>query len=417
MQLISRSILLICLYYPLYRYPFKIGDEIVSDGYRDTPLILQVGKYIIIGALTAVLLCGALRRIRTLPVTCMLYVGLIPLLFLPATAHAPTIESGVFWLCGAALIAYPVDSDFAVRSLRFFAWFSFAFVAMQITLFLTVGRLPAVSIEDSIAIRFGGPWDDPNGFSIALSLFLPLGWLTLRGFKRLLFALLGLAALLVTQSLTGITAFIGAVSAGTLVLALLGFARVRISSLLLLMILAAAAAGLAVIVIASAMQSGLIDEYMALKSGSIEGHLTGVDVLRSASIENLIGLQPLNRWGEMGYVNWLVNFGAPYTLVHLGLLVAMAVTAAFRRGPLHTAAFIFLIAYIAGLANLPLDCVFPVNMLAIILGTLQIASVPTATSPTESCDSYHRAVTPDAGQPALVATSCPDALTENVGAP
>jgi hypothetical protein len=379
----ARAILLVCLYYPIYRYPLQIGDEIVSAGYRDTPLLLQAGKYALIGALTALLLCCALlRRVRlpNLPVlACILYVGLIPLLFLPVTAHPPTIESGVFWLAGAVLLACPIDSSFAVRALRFFAWFALAFVALQVALFITVGRLPAVSIDDSIAIRFGGPWDDPNGFAIALALLIPLGYLTHTGFARFVFTGCALLALLATQSLTGLSAFIVAVVSGAFVLLMLDVLRVRLTTILVLMPLGAFALLAAFAVLQYALNSGLIDAYLALKSGSIEGHLSGIDVLRSASLINFAGLEPLNRWGEMGYVNWLVNFGAPYSIVHLGLLVVMATSAALKarksqgdERALATSTLMFLLAYMLALGNLPLDCVFPVNMLAIMLGTLVI---------------------------------------------
>jgi hypothetical protein len=379
----ARAILLVCLYYPIYRYPLQIGDEIVSAGYRDTPLLLQIGKYALIGALTALLLCCVLlRKVRlpNLPVlACILYVGLIPLLFLPVTANPPTIESGVFWLSGAVLLLHPIDAGFAVRALRLFAWFALAFVAMQITLFLTMGRLPAVSIDDSIAVRFGGPWDDPNGFAVTLALLIPLGYMTQRGFARFAFTGCALLALLATQSLTGLSAFIGAMMLGSFALMMLDVMRARLTTILVLMPLGAFGLLAAFAVLQHALNSGLIDAYLALKSGSIEGHLSGIDVLRSASLINFAGVEPLNRWGEMGYVNWLVNFGAPYSLVHLGLLALTAVSAALRarnsqgdERALAASTLIFLLAYMLALGNLPLDCVFPVNMLAIMLGTLVI---------------------------------------------
>lgn len=385
-RFLERALLLVCLYYPLYRYPFQIGDSVVSSGYKDTPLVLQVGKYLLIGGLAFAMLCVTLLRRpqlslhRLVMIICALYIGMVPLLMLPQTGHLASIESGLWWLCGAVLLLLPTsDPGRFVPTLRFFAWFALAFTILQVVLFVTIGRLPAVSIDDSFAIRFGSAWDDPNGFAIMFCLLIPLGWLTLRGFKRLLFGLLSVAALLATQSLTGVGAFGVSVVIGTLVLFAIGAIRARLWTLTGLMLTGGIGLAAGGFVGWWLWSTGIIDAYLALKAGSIEGHMAGVDMLLSADWPALMGLQAANTWGEMGYVNWLTNFGLFYTLTHVALLAYIATHVALnaRRSTgdtraFHAAVFYFLLAYMAGQINLPLDYVFPVNMLAIFLSAASV---------------------------------------------
>jgi hypothetical protein len=367
------TFLFVGLYYLSYRYPFQIGSSTTSYGYADTPLVLQVGKYLLLLAALLPYVTLSSKRIKAVPGVLFVYSGCVYLAVAGGvcavlTGYAGAAESALLWMM-AAHMAIRRDERGVQPYLGFLTWFSviaLAFVCLQIVLFFSTGRVPGLSISGSIFIRFGGLWDDPNGFAIALSLIVPLCFLRIRsGLFRFLFSAFSLLCLLATQSLTGIGAFFVSMLLGLMLLVLFG--AIRPGVLLVILLLAASAVISAVFIFYERLEM-----FLEMKSGSVADHLRSLNALSEAGWPAFFGLEPNNSWTESAYVNWLVNYGVAYTAVNFALLGFMILASAalcIRRREFIPVMF-FLIAYAAGLANLPLDAVFPVNLLAMFLGAI-----------------------------------------------
>ena len=186
------ALLLLALFYSAYRYPFQISSAGTSPGYSDTPLVLQVGKYALFLAFafwrTTLLVRMGLKRLSitydgALLCICAFYLALHPVIALLTDPDPSKLINGLFWLAMPLLLVAPADVDGAPRPIRieflgrvlsFFLYANFCFLVLEIILFLFFQRLPALSYDDSILVRFGGIWDDPNGHCIFLSFFMPL---------------------------------------------------------------------------------------------------------------------------------------------------------------------------------------------------------------------------------------------------
>lgn len=375
------------LLYLTYRYPFQIGSASTSQGYSDTPLILQVGKYAVLGSIALLMAAAIASRanMTRLPTVgwviflASIYAATVSALGVPLTDNPEQLECAFVWgLAALLLLSSTPDVERMARLLYYFAIFAVAFTLMQVALFFGAGRMPGVSIDDSILVRFGGPWDDPNGYAMALSLLLPLAFhMTRTGARRILFVGLGLACLLATQSLTGIFSFIVAMGAGTLLLLVIrsfAVSRNAIAWCITALVVAAPIVGGAMLLLPI---EEALTAYLELKSGSIEIHAQGFGILQDAPPYAYLGFAPMKEWGEMGYVNWLTNYGALYAAANiftlLTMLLASAICTRLARNETEKSFFIagtyFLIAFSVGLGNLPLDVVFPVNFLALWIGT------------------------------------------------
>jgi hypothetical protein len=366
----------LALYYLSYRYPLQVNSSLTSPTYSDTPFILQVGKYLFfLAVLAAALILQQARQALALdrPALAKTLLYGFPagqaLLAAPFAGNPWLLQSGVFFLAVPLLVCSRGrgwDIGRVCRFLRWFVYLALAAELLQLALFLGLGRLPALAYQGSLSVRFGSLWDDPNGFAFAVCLLVPFvlasGHWPVAG-KGLLAAAL-FASLLLTQSLTGIGAFFLAAVAGIAILAHQRLTRLRI--------LAGVAVLTAVCAFATIfLYSPLAQQLVALKAGSIAEHIDGLDTLRSTSLMNYLGFSPRGRAGEAGLMNMLVNFGVLYAAVYLaiGVRTTWRLAVKIRRygnepgGELFYGAFFFVIAFYLGLANLPLDTIFPLNLL------------------------------------------------------
>jgi hypothetical protein len=193
----------VCLLYEAYRYPFQISSTTTSPAYSDTPLSLQMGKYVLLGAIALVLLLVA-RRPPALPDTLLaLACGWLlyrSLAAVTATGETTTFDVTAPFIFGGliavlvpgriARIAYPAAAaTVAVHA---------AMSVVQIMLWATTGRLPALSQPDDAIKRFGGLWDDPNTVGVFSALVL----VYLVAVRRYPWWLIGLASFNIVVSLS-----------------------------------------------------------------------------------------------------------------------------------------------------------------------------------------------------------------------
>lgn len=378
-----KYLLLISFYFLAYRYPFQINDADTSPTYVDTPFALQALKYALFLLVCAGFLLKTVLAKRGLGVDRK---HLFDLLFFGAVFAAPVgyavlasdtffFQTGIFF---GALLLFFISRRKDIDILRIRKWIS-VFLGLsilaellQLALFFGIGRLPALAYRDSISVRFGSIWDDPNGFAFMLCFLIPfvLAKRMNVALKALLTSFM-LLMLLLTQSLTGIFAFALALILGVFLLGILvrnrrywqqGFSLVFVYGL-------GAIVGVSVI-----FNLPIIKEFLELKSGSIEDHIEMMGVIHEAKLLNYLGLNPVDMVSETGYINIIYNFGLFYFLLYVGMLI-YAVIRLMRKiqdnqgregVEVYYAAFFFVLSFAIGMGNLPLDNVFPLNLILVV---------------------------------------------------
>src|SRR5258708_21422695 len=296
----------------------------------------------------------------------------------------------VFWFAFLPLLFFPEQEKIRIDKLcaylRWFAYLTTIATVLQIVLFVAVGRLPALGYEDSPFIRFGGLWDDPNGFAIFLSFLLPFIYFSSMGrVTKAVLLVINLAALAVTQSFTGIAAFLGSVVAVLAWLLLTSMPKSLCNKLRSFVLLIGSgglvAAGalwyvlqmLGIDVIATAIW------YLEHKRGSVSEHNISLDEFLRSGLSQWLGFDP-GFVGESGYINLILNFGVINTFAYALLLVAIFVRSlvllkkyhAEPNSELFFGVSFFMAAFLLAMLNLPLDEVFPINLLFVIFAMLVV---------------------------------------------
>lgn len=113
---------------------------------------------------------------------------------------------------------------------------------------------------------------------------------------------------------------------------------------------------------------------MINKAGSIHGHLNILFYLEDIQFDQIMGLNPLTNYGESGYVNMFLNFGILFLSVYIliGLITIwrlLRLIRSYNEKPgvgLFYGAFFFSIAYYIGMFNLPIDTIFPLNLILVV---------------------------------------------------
>ena len=322
-------------YYTSYRYPLQINSSGTSPGYSDTPAALQLGKYLIFAVICFVHLLkiaklsrySSITRTSVLISTLAIYLAVTPFFYVSNYEDISNAINGVFWLIVPFILLS--GNNFGENSvsprkikklLEYFFYLSIAFFIVEVLLFALFSRLPALSHEDSLIVRFGGIWDDPNGFSVFCSAFFPL--ILFSGFsclKRIVLFFFCASMLVGTQSLTGILA----VSFGlglTCLLCVFFESNRAIYRQVLFTPFAFTIFCFVCILSLSSLRQELTDAwnlFLELKQGSIEGHSESFSVLTNIDILSGLGFYPSGEWGESGYVNLLSNYGLFYTLFYV----------------------------------------------------------------------------------------------------
>ena len=209
-------IYLALLLYNCHKYIFKYNSVVTSPTYQDTPLQWKLGKYFLVTGLIFFLYASVRFGTRTkisayiFPVIVLLVFGVnvLSLLFYDEVSF-DEIEYGfyLFTLFPFFFIDQNVV-DYILQKLDgIFVFTSYFFIvtnAFVVVNFYINGRLPALAYEGG-SVRFGGLWDDPNGFGLLCVFLMFYMYLT----KRRILALLLFASATTTLSITAVvlTAF------------------------------------------------------------------------------------------------------------------------------------------------------------------------------------------------------------------
>lgn len=382
--------LAVMLLYNWYRYPFQISDSGTSQGYKDTPVALSLGKYLLLVLLLPGFLVSASKRAKVGHLTgahprtqlffsaALIYLAGVPLVFCAANNSTQLLDTTVCWSFGFLILNFGPEPDrgtaaFA-KAMKAFGLFSVLFFYFEVFLFVVFDRLPALSYAHSVIVRFGGIWDDPNGFSFIWPLLFPL-FIKLR--RKWFLTATGVVALLGTESATGVASVVAGlfVALGLRVLFRGSLTRSALKRFFLfavpLLVAVFAVASVVNLVQLFELASAFTDQ----KLDSVHEHMHSIDILQAVDVYALLGLIPVDALGESGYVNWVANLGVVYILLVaavLGMSILKLAVASARPRPaandwISFAALWFLCAVGIGLTNLPLDHVFPVNLLTTLI--------------------------------------------------
>jgi hypothetical protein len=356
--------------YQSYRYPLQINSSGTSPTYSDTPVILQAGKFVLAIPFIAIFLtqCGV-QRMRLsywLAASAALFLFGFSVLKIVNQSDPGYIDAS-FWLLFSLVAAMSVKSvsiGQIERYFKFLLFYSFASSILEVALFITIGRLPALAYATGLSVRFGAFLDDPNGF--APFCFLMLGWslYRYRGWLRasLIFGLFVL--LLLTQSWTAIIFFMGFL----LLWSFRATFRWPVFSFPLLCLLVLAV-GLVVSRFGNSL-GALLWELVSTKQQSAQEHVVPLsEWVLTWSRWVLLGTskyEPFESWWAAAAINFGLIWACVDFLVVGALVFAIqrAHSAAGRQTcPTYAGLLFFAVYFFIGSFNLPYPSIFPANVL------------------------------------------------------
>lgn len=377
------SLLLLSLYYLSYRYPFQINSSTTSPTYADTPLVLQLAKYLIFASilyLTALLALKVkerplIRSSQAVELALYVYIFIVSLLAAYLGKSDYMAQTGLFFCSLVLVYIVPIEINGKVisRIIHWFLYLSILVDAYQIFMYYTKGRLPALAYEGSVNIRFGSIWDDPNGFALILAFLLPFYWVAKhRTISKIMISIAIFIMLGFTLSMTGAASVVGSLIAGT---ALIQLHQKNTSGLFKM----GAAMALAIITLFAGYKLFLEDlpfvqQFLFEKQGSIELHMNYAAQLEMSHLMQIVSMTPVGKFSESGYINMIVNFGTIYLMFYVivGLLTIRRLLRIIKDNKntpykeIYYGALYFVIAFLIGMSNIPYDVVFPLNLIFVV---------------------------------------------------
>lgn len=396
-RLVVTILMLISLYYVAYRYPFQVGDGVLSPNYSATPVWLQTAKY----AILALLIPFGLLILRKDKVF-----SSIELMIIAFSASA-TLYCIIFAFSNLAMatrlfeigfipfiaIILANPSNFSMEARKFinmvktFFWINLLVYVVQFVLFWFFGRMPGLAFGGATT-RFGGIWDDPNSALAPFAIYVPY-WLVSNGigWRGGALVIITLISIIIAQSVTSLIAIIFAAPI------LIMFFRKQWSENTQRRVIIAASLTIAIISLAvliiylsgtfdlrSTMRE--LDLTLGMKAESASQRADSYSLLNKTSILTVFGLSPLFAAGENQFVNVFANFGilmlAIFVAIHLQILYYLY---RWTRGAhsresysLAVGCSCYFIWYFVSMINIPKAEVFPVNLLAAVVAGLAIAA-------------------------------------------
>ena len=357
------AILCLFLYYFSYRYILQYNGSGTSPTYSDTPFVFQIFKYVVFTISLLIVVCQGKKKLRTkTPSTVVLITSItvISIFWGVVNNFTQQIGFGIILLMPLVYLTnYKMINLAVIDKIMISFWlFSLCYEIIQIYLFATQGRLPALAyLSPKITdVRFGSTWDDPNGFSVILSFYLIYGIIKYRGLKKVVFMMINIFMIIISWSGTGIIA-------NLLMFIVIYFIRykdkyfykksTKILAGFLLM------AGTCVLVNIDYLSSFII-QLMIDKQSSVSAHADSYDLSVLTPLI-LIGIPDKGRMVEAGIMFLLLNGGVVmvmlfYTLLFLSIYktIEKLSTAQKMDKPLFYGILAYQISFSFAMFNLPL---------------------------------------------------------------
>lgn len=374
------SALSVGVLYLSYRYPFKINSSRTSPIYSNTPYILKITKYIIMMVFTFLILLfrtrGKYKKIEINYLVITLLLLLFPLLIEFPDWSIQTLKF-VFWsLEGVIIMTISNRVDFFKLSflIKTLLYISITAGIIQLFLFISIGRLPALAYPGTLSIRFGSFLDAPNSF--AGICFLLIGWSFYHyiGIRRIVALTLMSIFLLLTQSWT---ALIFAILVGIIGLILRELKKP--GTLLLTLFFAVILAINALIITSNADIVSVFNKILQGKMGSIKGHEKIIAAFSHISLTKFL----FGSWGDSFhyYESWwgssIINFGFLWTFA-FAVLTLLPLLLIYNRLKLinnrkekavYFGFYLYCLYFIVGSLNLPFFEIYPNNFIFFIMIT------------------------------------------------
>ena len=365
------AMLILYLFYYSYRYVFRYNAEMTSPTYSDTPLFFQLAKYIIL----ILLILGAFGSIlnqKLNPSSKLAYVLLWVLIIQSVYSFILCKDiddlSLIICFCPAVLVmsfSGNINVITIDKVCHFFMCFTIVYELIQLGLYFINGRLPALGYDTGYFydVRFGGAWDDPNGFSVMLAFFIPYAFCKFRSVKRIVYVALLSIFLILTWSLTGIFSFI-ALMIILLLNKAINYKKYTLRKFVKILVVVALFTTLAVLVYV--WQYSSINSFIQGKMGSIYGHLDSFD-LSSISVLTLLGFVPAPRQMESGLVSLIYHGGILQLVIfYVFAFIAVAACRSIIRKinkdkkifPVYCGMFCYMVAFLIANINLPMLYMF-----------------------------------------------------------
>jgi len=287
------------------RYIFKFGAPSSSSGYTDTPVEFWIVRYFLVG-LVFLVFASYWRRFRLFDLVGFGLLAVSSIYALTITDSA-LVKIAAFHLCLAGFLfvaARSMEDGVAEQLAWHFTKLLYAlavifasFLALQIFLYLGFDVLPAHSHRNSILVRFGSVLDDSLAFGVLLPMFAGLLYYGLKDeFLRTFFLISIVLVSVLTGSLTAMA---------TIATYILWLMRRETIKFVLW--------GCLISLLLASFHWYFIELWSA-KSGSIAGHLEGLQLLSGnpeAKIQS-------GGFAESGWILLFVNFGGGALIVMLG---------------------------------------------------------------------------------------------------
>jgi hypothetical protein len=384
-------------YYLAYRYPLQYNAMQTSYAYVSTPFYLKMGKYLLIILGCAVVfytLVATQSAELSSSFSLIVFLGLFGQSFVYSLicADLRLLEVSAFLPVGLTLYFFgdaKLNIPVINRLLSWTVWLAVLAIAIQVTLYHFIGRLPALAWPGG-SIRFGSFLDDPNGFGVLCCMLMGFALFYYSGPRKVVALVLLGYSLLMTKSLTAFITFFAVI--GALVGSRIVFGDGRKKSTQLLFI-AFVCLGLAVISIFVFFFSGFflelpyISAFLSRKALSIAEHLRPYRLIfaKGMPFKVLLGFSPLGRdMTEVEHLNLVRSFGIVFWFLYIWVGVAASYRYArhlFQEGQrtevkaFSAAAGCFLIAHLVGMFGIPYAHVFPNNLFYILFSALALCGV------------------------------------------
>lgn len=364
-NIVFKCFMILFLFYYSYRYILQMNSDRTSPTYSNTPLAIQIFKYVIVFIL---ILCLFLNNFQkkiikknNFFIFCLAYETVYSLYSFFLTKKVNILFFGS--MSGIIIMVYLLNLkikfiDFN-KYICFYIFFTIIYEFIQIFLYIYQGRLPALGYATGNLsdVRFGGPWDDPNGFSILLSFLIPFSCCYFKKLKKYVIVSILILFLVLTWSLTGIFTFI-------MVLLFYGYGefkkkgRKTKKKILNIFILSCIVIGIITFFL---IDTDRLVLFITKKLESINIHLQAFK-FQDLTILNFLGIKPNYVGVESGYIELVYTFGIvgclSFIYISIYSIRNIKKKIKYNSNAIYIAMYCYMIAFLIANINLPLQFSF-----------------------------------------------------------